>query len=130
MGSKSTDLGSRVDGVPFSIVGVLMHEDNCRSLISLNKTSSSDQSEVSDGRITNASDMSLVEVGRRDDPDIRTSHATIGSPINERTGRLGGCMLRKIILDCMRIDLAVEVTINVDETVLCDLGTRGNRRRD
>ena len=39
-------------------------------------------------------------------------------------------MSGKIILDSMRVDLAVDMSINVDETVLSMLGTRSDSRRD
>ena len=39
-------------------------------------------------------------------------------------------MSGKIILDSMRVDLAVDMTVNVDEAVLSMLGTRRDSRRD
>ena len=39
-------------------------------------------------------------------------------------------MSGKVILDSMRVDLAIDMTVNVDETVLSMLGTRRDSRRD
>jgi hypothetical protein len=62
--------------------------------------------------------------------DISTSHATIGTAINERAERHRGCMSGKIILDSMGIDFAIKMAVNVNTTVLDMLGTGSNSRRD
>jgi hypothetical protein len=62
LSAKSPDLSSRVDGMPFPVAGILVHEDNGRAPMSLNKASSSDQRKISNARLYNPSDMSMVEV--------------------------------------------------------------------
>ncbi len=84
LGAKSTQLSSRVDGVTLSIVGILVKKDDSGTTMSVDKTSMSYQRKVNNGGLPNSSDISLVEVQGRDDTDIRTFHATIGSTINER----------------------------------------------
>ena len=66
-----------------SIVSILMHEDHRRTTMGVYEGSSSNQWKVGDGGIPNASDMSAVEVGGGNDANIRPSHATIGSPVDE-----------------------------------------------
>jgi hypothetical protein len=53
--------------------------------VCVNKASSSDQGKVSDGSIPNTSDMSPMKVGGGYDTNIRSSHPTIGTTIQERT---------------------------------------------
>jgi hypothetical protein len=62
-----------------------MQEDNGRTPVCVNKASSSDQGKVSDGSIPNTSDMSPMKVGGGYDTNIRSSHPTIGTTIQERT---------------------------------------------
>ena len=85
--AKGSDLGCRVNGMPFSIASILVHEDDGRPPMGLYKTSSSDQRKIRNGRLPNPSDMSPVEVRRRDDANIRASHASIGTTIHERAER-------------------------------------------
>ena len=49
----------------------------------VDESSSSNHRKAGDGGIPNAGAMSPVKVGGRDDANIRASHATIGSPIDE-----------------------------------------------
>jgi hypothetical protein len=88
LSAKSPDLRSRVDGMSFSIAGILVHEDNGRgAAMRMYKASSSDQGKISNGRLPNPSDMSPVKVRRRDDASVRASHASVGTTIHERAER-------------------------------------------
>ena len=85
IGPESPDLGRRMNSVALTVVGILVHKDHRGTTVGVNEGSSSNQGKVGDGLIANAGDMSPVKVRGRDDAHIRPSHATIGSPVDERT---------------------------------------------
>ena len=104
LSTKGSNLSSGMNGVSLAIMRVLMHENNGRTPVCLNKASSSDQGKVSDSSIPNTSDMGSMKVGGGYDTDIRASHPTIGTTIHERTEWQGGFMPGKVILYGVNID--------------------------
>jgi hypothetical protein len=130
LSAKSPDLSRRMDGMSFSISSILLHEDNGRASMGLYKTSSSDQGKLSNGGLPNPGDMSPLKVRGRDDARIRAGYASIGTTVHERAERQRGPVPGEVILNSMGVDLVVDTSINVDETVLGMLGTCSNSRRN
>jgi hypothetical protein len=134
-GAKSTQLSRREKSATFSIVGIVVKKDDgCWwTPMSMDKASNRHQQrEVSDSRLPNTRDISLVEVLGRNDSDVKTSHnaPSIGPSIHERAASRGGAMAGKVLmLNSIGIDTMVEGSINLDEVIIRSTVTGNSRSR-
>ena len=80
--AKVSKLTKRVYGATIIIVGILVENSNDRSMGGVNESSSSDNREVSQSLVSNTRDVSRGIMVFQD-TDIRTTHATISTTIQE-----------------------------------------------
>jgi hypothetical protein len=101
LSAKSRQLSSKVDSVAFSIVYIVLvmnEEDHgWTPTMGMDKANSSHQREVSDSRLPNTSEVSLMEVHGREDTGVRTRHASIYPSIHERADIRGCAVVGEVI---------------------------------
>jgi hypothetical protein len=113
------ELISRVDGVAFAIVSILMHESNDWTAMSLNVACSSNERKVEHSAIADTADVGLVKVRGGYNVDIGTRHPTICATVHQGAQRRSQVMVGQVVLDSHHVDMAVVTTINLDKTGRC-----------
>jgi hypothetical protein len=116
--SKSSKLRGRVNCMTVSIIGVLIQDDDGRSSVSVNKTSSSGQWKVLDETLPYSGDIGFVKSRFREDFHVIASHATIGAAINQGAGDWCGCMIGELVRHRGSTDATIEVSIKRDKIIL------------
>jgi hypothetical protein len=89
MNAKGAKLSSRVDGMAFAIVSILMHENNDGTAMSLNVSCSGNERKVEDSAIADTADVGFVKVRGGYDADIGTRHPTISTTVHQGARRRG-----------------------------------------
>ena len=97
-----------------TIVGILVKDHNCRAKMGGDKASSSSKWKVLDHALPNSSDISFVECGFSNDPNITACHTTIGTTIHEGAEDRGCGMIGKLVVDRGHADAAVVFSSNRD----------------
>ena len=92
-----------MNGFALASIGILVHDGNDRASLGLDNTTHSDNREVGELVVINATHINSSRVLRlEDNPDITACKATIGTSINQRTICMG-FMGRYLVGDLVNI---------------------------
>ncbi len=110
--TKRTELGSRMNSMPLSVVGVLVHDDNEVTTLCTNGGTGSNDGNINNLVIIDPLDVDL-STGFMDDMDIVAGYATIGATI-DKSATADSAMIGGNIESFGHVDSPICLAVDMD----------------